>query len=768
MKSAPKTLTVIVVGLLLSCAGPPKTRIDRIYSGLSESLPRLEPTILKGRKIIVDPGHGGVFRGTVGQDSLEEARVNLGVSLYLWGLLTEAGAEVTLTRSAERDFLVEADSNLAIDLEARIALACSLKPDIFISIHHNAQSDRDPDVNSVETYYRTGDPASMDLAFAIHRHLMRNLGVSNGEVRQGNYYVLRNAKVPAIIGEASYLTHPPVEESLKLSEKQRLEAEAYFLGILEYFQRGIPRLHRISPEETTLSAVPTIVYRTEDDGGLGIDPDAVLMHLNDHQVVPVFDPVSGRITYRLAWDSPNGPYSLSLAVRNLLGNSSHRIRQDFTIDFPPERAVFAPYPSTLPEGGGIVRMNVRLLDGRGLQVADGTFAEISTFPEGRSRRAVIKDGVVEFPIFAPADIESLSAIVSCKGQDFSLVMKKAAASVIPLKGTFIVDDLSGTPITRASIMYGDSVIQTGSQAGLYHIPITKDTSAIHIRALGYRPLSLSTGPADTLRLSPWFEGKLAGTRFLIDPEGGPPSKSGAGKLGLSGAYVNLKVARYLASYLWNAGAVVALTRESEEIRVPQDIVIIANRFNADRYIEIRHRSVSGKNGLAVSTYHFPGSHLGNDLAEEISFSLSALLGLPPRSPAETVTYPLQQTACPAVVIDAPSLDTVDEELRLAEAWYQRLQAYGIFLGTLNHFGVAEQSSLAVRITGRGDPANWLVTVDGTWKLLTGPDGTATFYALPEGDHTVEIQREDRRLSQWIVLRPDTLLELAFTPYPNEG
>ena len=59
---------------------------------------------------------------------------------------------------------------------------------------------------------------------------MRNLGISAGEVRQGNYYVLRNVDIPAILGESSYLTHPPVEEQLRLSNAQRLEAEAYFLG----------------------------------------------------------------------------------------------------------------------------------------------------------------------------------------------------------------------------------------------------------------------------------------------------------------------------------------------------------------------------------------------------------------------------------------------------------------------------------------------------------------------------------------------------------
>ncbi|MCH7548639.1 MAG: IS5 family transposase, partial [Candidatus Krumholzibacteriota bacterium] len=80
----------VVVAVIVACGGPPSTRLDRLYRGLDEALPRVDPMILDGRRILVDPGHGGFYRGTMGRDSLEESSVNLGVSLYLWGLLTEA------------------------------------------------------------------------------------------------------------------------------------------------------------------------------------------------------------------------------------------------------------------------------------------------------------------------------------------------------------------------------------------------------------------------------------------------------------------------------------------------------------------------------------------------------------------------------------------------------------------------------------------------------------------------------------------------------
>ena len=36
-----------------------------------------------------------------------------------------------------------------------------------------------------------------------------------------------------------------------------------------------------------------------------------------------------------------------------------------------------------------------------------------------------------------------------------------------------------------------------------------------------------------------------------------------------------------------------------------------------------------------------------------------------------------------------------------------------------------------------------MTIDGTWRLLSSPTGTAVFSALPAGEHIVILQRGDR-------------------------
>jgi N-acetylmuramoyl-L-alanine amidase len=244
---------------------------------------------------------------------------------------------------------------------------------------------------------------------------------------------------------------------------------------------------------------------------------------------------------------------------------------------------------------------------------------------------------------------------------------------------------------------------------------------------------------DTLRMTPWYNGKLISRRFMLDPEGGFGRAGGMGQLGLAGPYVNLQLARYLEEYLEAAGAQVELTRRTEETLSPRDVVATSNRFAADRYIEIRHRNAPEDSGLVVHTHFFPGSSTGLDMSEKVQRALSHYLGLPVRAPTDLVTYPLQQTACPAVVVELPSIAVIEEELRLGEPGYQRRQAYGIFLGVLEHFGVEAGASATISLTD-SLRSNWLVTLDRTWSLLSDEDGNAVFPLLAPGRYPVWIRR----------------------------
>lgn len=740
----------LCLAALTACGGPPK-RVevpppDTLYRQLEDPLPHPDRTLLSGYKVLIDPGHGGSFRGTMGADSLEEKKVNLGVALYLWGLLREAGAQVVLTRASDRDFLTAADSSLTSDLQARVDLADSLQPDIFISIHHNAQPARDPSINRVETYYKAGDPASLDLAFAVHRHLMRNLGIDVGEVRPGNYYLLRKIAAPSVLGESSYLTNPGVEKKLELSKAQELEAQAYFLGIVDYCRRGMPRVTSVVPVDSIQTSVPVIAAAFDDRGGIGMDPDGVSMLINGNAVAAKLSADGKRASYPLPWDAPNGLYDVRISARNLRGNTSAVARTRFILDYPPAMAAIDPSPGRISSGGGVVRIRARIMDRRGLPVADGTSVSLVSPAGSTPHNTVVEAGAVDFALTIPSGVKrSVRVEIECRGVRFSDSLPVDAGAVKGARSVSVRDAVTGAPITNASVVVADSTLAEGSPSGSYGFVSTNPQAVIS--APGYQPATVTAD--NTVSLTPWFGGALLGKRFVLDPQGGSPRTVGVGSLGLSASYVNLRVATYLAGLLTNAGAEVRLARTTEEVPLAEDVARMTNRWRADRYIEIRHPAGPADSALSVRAFYFPGSANGRKMADAIGDAVAGQLGRPYRGPAETVTYPLQQTACPAVVIALPSISNPEEEMRLAQAWYLREQAYALFVGILAMSEVPADGTMQVDVAAP-DRRDWMVTLDGTWSLCTDEAGRVVFASVPPGPHQILVRRAGVVITKTVV------------------
>ncbi len=745
-----RLLPFLFLAALAGCGGPPK-RVevpppDTLYKQLEDPLPHPDKALLAGYKVLIDPGHGGSFRGTMGADSLEEKKVNLGVALYLWGLLREAGAEVVLTRASDRDFLSPSDSSLTSDLQARVDLADSLQPDIFISIHHNAQPARDPAMNRVETYYKAGDPASLDLAFAVHRHLMRNLGIDVGEVRQGNYYLLRKISSPSVLGESSYLTNPGVEKKLELSRAQELEAQAYFLGIVDYCRRGLPRVTSVAPLDSIQTAVPVIAAAFDDRGGIGIDPDGVSMLVNGASVNAVLSADGGHASYALPWDAPNGLYDVRVSARNLRGNTSAVARTRFVLDHAPAMAAIDPSPSRIPAGGGTVRVRARIMDRRGLPVADGTPVTLVGPTGTDARESAVHDGAVDFALtLASGGRKSVHVEIQCRGVRFADDIPVDTGSTKGARSVSVRDAATGAAVTTASIVVADSALASGSPSGNYGFVGTGGPAMVV--APGYRPAPVSAD--NKVTLTPWFGGALLGKRFVLDPQGGPPRTVGVGELGLSASHVNLRVANYCAAFLEAAGAEVRIARTTEEVPLAEDVARMTNKWRADRYLEIRHPGGPADSAAAVRSFYFPGSAKGKEMAATIGDAVAKRLGRPHRGPAETVTYPLQQTACPAIVFAFPAISNPEEEMRLAQAWYLREQAYALFSGILAMSAVPADGTVQVDVTAT-DRRDWMVTLDGTWSLQTDERGHVAFEHVPSGSHEVRIRRAGACMTRSIV------------------
>ncbi len=203
-------------------AGLPATTVT-----VSRDAGRSSTSLLQGKTIVIDPGHGGHDPGAVGRSfNLTEKFVNLDTSLRLAKLLESAGARVILTRSTD----------VFITLGNRAAMANNAKADLFVSVHANAHSNRA--IGGTETYYntsyRSGD--SQRLASVVQQELVRELKLRDIGVKTAGFYVIRHTTMPSILVELAFLSNAREEGLLNQAAFRQRSAEAILRGIHRYFQ----------------------------------------------------------------------------------------------------------------------------------------------------------------------------------------------------------------------------------------------------------------------------------------------------------------------------------------------------------------------------------------------------------------------------------------------------------------------------------------------------------------------------------------------------
>lgn len=178
---------------------------------------------LYGKKIMLDPGHGGDDIGHKGDYlGLLEKDITLKLGLELKRKLEGLGATVYMTR--------EEDKN--IYTTKRIEEANKTKPDFFISIH----MDYFPraSVKGVEMFHFEDDNESKGLALSILERLKEYELPTRG-IKEGNFYVFRGVSVSSLLIEAGYLSSK--EEECKLNKDEYVEklVDAIARGVVDYF-----------------------------------------------------------------------------------------------------------------------------------------------------------------------------------------------------------------------------------------------------------------------------------------------------------------------------------------------------------------------------------------------------------------------------------------------------------------------------------------------------------------------------------------------------
>jgi N-acetylmuramoyl-L-alanine amidase len=163
---------------------------------------------LVGKRIVVDPGHGGPDDlGVVVPDGplrWTEADLAFDIALRLEGRLAAAGMRVHLTRGPNP---AETISN-----RDRAKLANDLGADLLISIHLDGYAN--PDADGVATYHYgslSGGVTSTvgeRLAGLVQREIVARTGMRNCQTQPKSWELLRLTRMPAVRVDAGYLTSP--------------------------------------------------------------------------------------------------------------------------------------------------------------------------------------------------------------------------------------------------------------------------------------------------------------------------------------------------------------------------------------------------------------------------------------------------------------------------------------------------------------------------------------------------------------------------------
>jgi N-acetylmuramoyl-L-alanine amidase len=154
---------------------------------------------LLGKRIVIDPGHGGDDPGAVAGE-VTEADLAWDLATRLEGRLSALGVQSWLTRGP---------NNGKTD-EQRAELANEVGADLLLSLHVDGFAS--PKANGVAAYFYGGNESVSTigerLADLVQRELVARTGLLDGRTQGKSWALLRLTRMPAVRVELGYLSSP--------------------------------------------------------------------------------------------------------------------------------------------------------------------------------------------------------------------------------------------------------------------------------------------------------------------------------------------------------------------------------------------------------------------------------------------------------------------------------------------------------------------------------------------------------------------------------
>lgn len=181
--------------------------------------------MLKGKIIVIDPGHGGSDAGAE-REGVKEKDINISIALKVKKLLQNEGAKIIMTRVDDEE----------VSLKARTQMSNSNRADLFLSIHQNAVDDNV--TYGIETWFENTKSESGKLAELVQESIVElTNGKSRGVKSQHSLYVTKNTEAPSVLVECGFISSNAERKLLTDNKYQNSIASGIVKGIKQYFSK---------------------------------------------------------------------------------------------------------------------------------------------------------------------------------------------------------------------------------------------------------------------------------------------------------------------------------------------------------------------------------------------------------------------------------------------------------------------------------------------------------------------------------------------------
>lgn len=180
--------------------------------------------------IAIDAGHGKYTPGKRTPDGEKEWHFNNKVVQTIEKRLRKANG---IKYIRVDDPTGEKDRSLI----ERVKLANVKQADLYISIHHNANTGKWGIWTGVETFVmmpKSKNPKSTIAAQCIHPKVVKAMALKDRGIKEANYYVLKETAMPAILIEGGFMDSTIDIKRLRDDKRLAMQGNAIVEGILEY------------------------------------------------------------------------------------------------------------------------------------------------------------------------------------------------------------------------------------------------------------------------------------------------------------------------------------------------------------------------------------------------------------------------------------------------------------------------------------------------------------------------------------------------------